>query len=58
MTWLILSYALAIAIGALCGWAASRIKVREAEIAAEFRGMRATVIAHSPEEALRFAEGR
>lgn len=57
MTWLILSHALAIAIGAFCGWAAARIEIGHREAAAEFRGMRATVIAHSPEDALRFAEG-
>jgi len=58
MTWLIVSHALAIAVGAFCGWAAARVQIRDRETAAEFRGMRATVIAHSPEEAMRFSEGR
>jgi len=57
MTWLILSHALAIAVGAFCGWAAARVQIGKRETAAEVRGMRATVIAHSPEEAFRHFEG-
>ena len=54
---LIITHLTAIAVGAIIGGAYASLKVRERETATEFRGMRATVIAHSPEDAVRFAEG-
>lgn len=54
---LVVTHLLAFAMGLVISGAYARREIAKREAAAEFLGMRARIIAHSPEEAARLAEG-